>query len=891
MQMHNDMKKNLLRIITCLFTLMLIHTVIETDLPAQNNQYQVPIPVYVDANGVMRWTGSRDAVTLFGTNYAPAFAQSYRALLTMGKNHKEAIEEDIYHFARLGLDAYRIHMYEIEITDSLGNLIENGHLDLHEYTIYKMSERGIKTILTPTTYYNAAYPDGNTVEPPGFANYISKEAPPMVPEYRNVVKNYLEQLIHHVNPYSSMAAVEDPNIIALEIDNEPLLGPSRETPYPLDTIKNYINELAGHLRAHGWAKPIFYNISVNIMAKDAVLDSDIDGVTMQWYPAGLTSGKTNLSNIFPFVCDYRSDEVFDPHGNDHRYHHMAKIVYEFDPADIMYGYVMPMMARSFREAGVQFAAQFAYTPMGFAHVNTDFMTHYVNMAYTPSKALGMLIASEVFHNVGRRQQFSNLPADTIFGDFRLSHNLNLAEMNSESCLLFSNNTDAYPRNQQELERIAGTGSSSVVSYSGTGAYFLDKLEDGIWRLEVMPDAISIRDPFERPSFSKYVTHINWREHPMRIKLDNLGEKVIIKGINEDNSLHTTTNNGSFKISPGAYLLIRDGVSASQWDKDSRMGNIKIGEYHAPSTNVIGPAVRHTALEIAEAGKSITISMVAAGINSNDRVSLWMIPMQGRRQRIEMQEVSPYIFEAVIPEVFVSLGKLRYWIVIDHGNNERVTFPGNHPGSPWQWNYYHEEVYESEIIQGGSPIEVFNVIRDYQNTNTGFGSFSGGEYLDEMVASGENKRTFRSVSSTSPSTHRHTLGLGLYIGERLRGISPSTLDSYRGIVIRAKTNFDNPAPLKVILVDRYGNSFSAVVPVDEKPKDHRILLNSFKPDRFMLLPRLYTSGMYCPSWGETGSPRPLKNRYIDEIQFMIDTSTDPGYDGERYGFEIQSAWLE
>jgi len=34
-----------------------------------------------------------------------------------------------------------------------------------------------------------------------------------------------------------------------------------------------------------------------------------------------------------------------------------------------------------------------------------------------------------------------------------------------------------------------------VSYDGCGAYFLDKLADGVWRLELYPDAVLVQDPF------------------------------------------------------------------------------------------------------------------------------------------------------------------------------------------------------------------------------------------------------------------------------------------------------------------------------------------------------------------------------------------------------------
>ena len=37
------------------------------------------------------------------------------------------------HLARLGLDAYRIHVWDREVSDREGNLVENEHLDLLDY--------------------------------------------------------------------------------------------------------------------------------------------------------------------------------------------------------------------------------------------------------------------------------------------------------------------------------------------------------------------------------------------------------------------------------------------------------------------------------------------------------------------------------------------------------------------------------------------------------------------------------------------------------------------------------------------------------------------------------------------------------------------------------------
>ena len=94
------------------------------------------------------------------------------------------------------------------------------------------------------------------------------------------------------------------------------------------------------------------------------------------------------------------------------------MVYEFDAGDVMQPIMYPAMARSYRTAGFQWATQFAYDPLYTAYGNTEYQTHYLNLIYTPAKAISLLIASEVFHQVPRGKSYGGYPADTLFGDFR-----------------------------------------------------------------------------------------------------------------------------------------------------------------------------------------------------------------------------------------------------------------------------------------------------------------------------------------------------------------------------------------------------------------------------------------------------------------------------------------
>ncbi|HXR79528.1 MAG TPA: hypothetical protein VN763_01350, partial [Saprospiraceae bacterium] len=57
--------------------------------------------VYVDKKGVMRWSKSNAEVQGFGVNYTVPFAHAYRAAKTLNISPKDAIDNDVYHFARL----------------------------------------------------------------------------------------------------------------------------------------------------------------------------------------------------------------------------------------------------------------------------------------------------------------------------------------------------------------------------------------------------------------------------------------------------------------------------------------------------------------------------------------------------------------------------------------------------------------------------------------------------------------------------------------------------------------------------------------------------------------------------------------------------------------------
>ncbi len=108
--------------------------------------------IYVDQEGIMRWQKNKSEVKGFGVNYSAPFAHSYRMAVKRGVPITKAIDEDFYHFTRLGFDAYRVHVWDTEISDTLGNLIENDHLRIFDYLVMQAKKRSIK-LLTDVTQH------------------------------------------------------------------------------------------------------------------------------------------------------------------------------------------------------------------------------------------------------------------------------------------------------------------------------------------------------------------------------------------------------------------------------------------------------------------------------------------------------------------------------------------------------------------------------------------------------------------------------------------------------------------------------------------------------------------------------------------------------------------
>ena len=785
---------------------------------------QKSVDVYVDGQGIMHRSNGEE-VKGFGVNYTVPFAHAFRTAKRQGVDLKKAIDRDVYHFSRLGFDLYRIHVWDTEISDAEGNLLENEHLELFDYLLSKLKEHNINYMITPIAYWGNGWPEPDE-DTPGFSHKYGKDKSLTDPEAMKAQENYLEQFVNHVNPYTEVAYKDEPNLLAIEISNEPHHRGKQEE------VKQFIEKMVAAVRKTGTKKPIFYNVSHSIHLAETYAESGIQGGTFQWYPTGLGFGKELEGNLLPNVNEYEIPfaEMWKEKG-------LAKVVYEFDAADVMKSYIYPAIARSFREAGIQFATHFAYDPTYMAYANTEYNTHYMNLAYTPQKALALMISGEVFHRLPMYAEPGIYPQNKSFGDFRISYEEDLAELNAEDTFLYTNSTESVPKAPKKLKKIAGFGNSPIVEYEGKGAYFLDKLDKNNWRLEVMPDAILVKNPFGKNNPGKTVAVINYREWPMKLDLPALGPDFSVKGISAENAIFETASEGGFTVRPGTYLLTRSGKSfkgSKEWPQE------RLNAFVAPEKTVDKTYVIHEAFKTLSEGEKREISAEIVSNEKIERVEVWFRKGNDYETSL-LQRENGYTYSAEIPEKLLKKGFLEYRIIVATQENS-YTFPAGVEGNPGEWDFYNDVYYSSKILEKDAPVYLFNASED---SDFIVGEWRPRNQLAPTAQPGEAEyevkleQLFEEDVENLNAEPVYDYSFRYNFNRKTEGRKMAFLEGDK-LIIKAESLSNKPVKLQVALVTKDGSSFGKIIELHPEVKEYEILLAELQPVKMVTLPRPYPS---------------------------------------------------
>lgn len=539
-------------------------------------------------NGVLTYDGGGE-VALWGVNYYPQSWYQYENMKKRGVDMHKAIREDLDDMLKMGVGCIRIHVFDREISDADGNLIDNEHLELLDYLISEATKRGIYFFFTPIAWWG-----GPNENPSSFSARTPKEYMFCDDDAVKAEANYLRNWLNHVNRYTHLPYHDEPAICVFEITNEPaypdyasLFDPTwsyyqgdaaRSAPFKARLIAKWRKWLAAHgltessvfwpqfryelmgrylqamhdaIRSTGARQPIASALCETVGRDDliqAIADSPCEAVSV------------DMTYVGDFVHDYDRVNLLPQLANrplDARLDCKARIVYEFDALRTMDTYAYPAFARKWRNMGVQIACMFQYDSRVTADCNADWDAHYLNLCCTPGKAVSFAIGARAFHDLPRGATFAAAGSDQFFGNCAVSFDRNISVYSDgKSYLCSAPNTTWRPlRAPEKPEFVMAVGDSPYANCAGTGIYTLEidfAARSAV--LTVNPDAARVGDPW-RPDGVHPVTELKDTPHPFTLKLSGVKLSSVVRlhpGSDKGRQIGHTAD--TFEVIPGVYHL-------------------------------------------------------------------------------------------------------------------------------------------------------------------------------------------------------------------------------------------------------------------------------------------------------------------------------------------------
>jgi hypothetical protein len=611
-------------------------------------------------------------------------------------------------------------------------------------------------------------------------------------------------------------------------------------------------------------------------------------VTFGWYPSGLNSGHELQGNYLRAVDAFpdmlRKDLASLP-----------RIVYEFDSPDLRNGTMYPAMARTFRAVGAQVALMFAYDMLGTASRNLGWQTHYLNLVYTPRKALSAIIAAEAMRRLPRMRSYGSYPLNTRFGDFRVSYDGDLSELVARDAFLYAGSTGSKPPNPAGLRRIAGYGSSSTVAYKGEGTYFLDKVRPGLWRLEVYPDAVPVRDPFEPPSPDKIVTRAIHRRWPMTIRLPDLGKTFTVQPVTAGNQRTERAAGGRVTVAPGVYVLSAAGpVNAASLP--AYLGHLGFEEYHAPPPDTLPLSVTLLTEPASLAGRDAEVRARVVAETPPDSVVLFIRPVAGPQYRgTPMRSAGAYEYAATVRAGSVKEGPHDLVITVFSGDTG-ITYPGGLRQNPMAWNYSGRASWTLDVVGSKTALRLFDAATDAERLSFSRIGDAGRLGLFHVGLSGTTGRPMLHVAlpvderGSSPPDYTASLVISDRVGARRSSITGAS-----AVRLRLR-GLGRRQILHVTLMEDDGTSWSAAVPVDSSWSEPSLPLWAFDIGRGVLLPEGFPGEWNYwvgPAEGRGDDEDRPRLDHLERLQLSLrrQDSQDAIVSPDSYGIEVEWVVLE
>ena len=496
-------------------------------------------------------------VRLWGVNYYAPFNHHYAGLKAKGVDFRKAIDRDIEDFQRMGVQLVRMHLFDRELTDAEGNLVETGSEDSHlavlDYLVERLYQSGIYLMITAMAWWNStqtqqelregyAHITFGDLTAMGFANFCPKHMLMWHPKFLDIQENYLRQLFTHPNRYSGKTMPEYAHIALVEVINEPAYpkaetleklrrekarmeknpiqrqellllemyeGYRREsgkpdTPEEQDVfcaslVGRYIQRMFGVVDEYFGGRVlkthIFYEFENPPFRKMLRESREIDLLSLAFY-SDLACYSTPPERLIP-------DQLLWPQ-TPHGYARYVKgdiqalgkglICYEWAMTCTLTGFDHVAAARVMASLGVQCAAYFTYTPRDLGDYNPGWVMQYMNLYHTPRRAVGFAAAGAVFRQTEKGALLPEDPIHWAGPGYRLDADTDFCCGAEGSALYWSGECASWSP-QGSFNRILAQGSCPFARKDGNGAYLLERQSDTQWLLTVLPDQFYVNDPY------------------------------------------------------------------------------------------------------------------------------------------------------------------------------------------------------------------------------------------------------------------------------------------------------------------------------------------------------------------------------------------------------------
>jgi len=486
-------------------------------------------------------------------------------------------------------------------------------------------------------------------------------------------------------------------------------------------------------------------------------------------------------------------------------------------------------------------------------------------------------------------QFGTYPDNTSFGEFRVDYKSDLAEYNSEKKFFYTNSTETMPKSEVNLEEVAGYGNSSLIKYDGKGSYFMDKIENGIWRLEVMPDALWVDNPFGRNSPKKTVGVIQWNEHQMRIDMKEIGIDFDVVAINEDNKFIPVVTGNSFEIKPGTYIISKKG-SANNLNKEDSFKTNRLGDFYAPESTVTGPWLQHNAPAYASQGEEIILNAQFVAPDRPEQLSIQGY-LGSQRVNLDMKTVDGFNYTARIPSENLGIGFFNYNIVVKINEEAYLTYPSGKEGRSFEWDYFDRSMYKVAVVPKSNPIYLFDAIEDsdllvkqWRNTFRLVPTENGGEAEYQMNI----EKLFVPNNENLNADPIYDYSFKHFILDKLKG-RRSDLKEKKNIVFYGRALNNKTCKLQIAFVMDDGSSYGGIIEVGVKMDRYVLSIESLKTVRTVTLPRPYP--VFLPYYLEHDISPVFDVARIESIQFSVGPGILEDELNDPHGIAIISLRLE